>query len=73
MEGYFKMQKCAIEKTQEAIDNGYRLIRISYLEQDEISEHIKNALKSPFWIYYSNEDLYKYISSKVSNVLEFTR
>ena len=69
-DGFRKSQQCTIEKTQAAVDNDFKLIRICYLDQNNLEEHINKALNSPFWIYYSNEDIYGYISRNVYNILQ---
>jgi len=46
------------EKTTVAIEHGFKVIRISYLEEREIEYHILNALKQKRRLYLSNPQLY---------------
>ena len=64
---FHQSQYVDIIKTISAINNGYKIIRISYKEKNDIENHIKCALKSlqndEKNLYISNVDLYKYMST----------
>lgn len=52
-------------KTQRALYQGYKVIRISYLQFDNIKHHIITALNLNKELYLSDPEIYQYISSKL--------
>jgi len=60
-------EKRAIDvlKTQHALQNGCSLIRIDYLSVDDVEQHLEQALRSKDKVYYSDPEMYTYISSKL--------
>lgn len=53
-------------KTKKALDEGYKLIRISYLQFNNIKHHITTALNINKELYLSDPEIYKYITSQLS-------
>lgn len=49
-------------KTYLAVQSGYCLIRIDYTQQEYIQWHLVNAVNLAWPVYYSNPEMYKYIS-----------
>ncbi|CAH6419303.1 Hypothetical protein HVR_LOCUS504 [uncultured virus] len=55
-----------IIKTQKALNEGYRVIRIDYKQIDIIKYHIEKALSSNATTYFSDETMYTHIISKIA-------
>ena len=55
-------QKVDRRKTRHALRNDYRLIRIDYTQVDNVSKHIRRALKSEEDLYLSSPELYSFLS-----------
>lgn len=55
-----------IEKTQDAIRCGYKIIRIDYLQFKFIRHNIIEAIKSPSYLYVSNVEMYDWIIKGIS-------
>lgn len=66
---FLERQKIDVQKTIWGINSGYFVIRIDYMSEKHIEEHIKLALENDITknIYVSNVKMYKYI---LDNLLE---
>lgn len=64
-EEFLEKQSIDVLKTQNALNEGYRVIRIDYTQINHVKEHIEKALSSSMMVYFSNEEKYSYISSKI--------
>jgi hypothetical protein len=63
-EEFKQKQQVDILKTQHALTNGYRLIRIDHTQVDRVAEHIQRAFEhtsETHPVYFSNSALYQYI------------
>lgn len=65
-QGFLEKQSIDVMKTQAAINEGYRVLRIDYTQIDNIKYHIENGLSSSTVIYFSNAEMYQYISSRLT-------
>lgn len=64
-EEFINRQNIDVIKTQYAMNEGYRIIRIDFKEINNVRFHIENALEINHSAYFSNKDLYQYILSKI--------
>lgn len=62
---FIEKQHIDFIKTQKALDQGYKLIRISYLQFDNIKYHIITALNLNKELYLSDPEIYQYITSRL--------
>jgi predicted Zn-ribbon and HTH transcriptional regulator len=65
MEKFIHKQNIDIIKTQKAINEGYKVIRISYLDIDDVQKHIITALRLNKQLYVSDTNIYQYLTSKL--------
>ncbi len=67
LEGFEDRKNRDVEKTRYALRNGYRLIRISYIEKsiDDITHSINDAISSGRKIWYSDPEMYGFIREKM--------
>ena len=61
-DSFEKAQKIDRRKTRHALRNGYCLIRIDYTQVDNVSKHIRRALRLGEDLYLSSPELYSYLS-----------
>lgn len=62
---FLQRQEVDIVKTNHAISAGYRIIRISYKQINEIDYHIRSAISMGTYSYFSDPNLYQYILTKM--------
>jgi very-short-patch-repair endonuclease len=58
---FYDCQDNDVRKTQHALSNGYKLIRISYKELKTFEDHFKTALNLDQDLYVSDEQQYEYL------------
>lgn len=63
--GFKEKQMVDILKTRSAVNEGYRVIRIDYRSINNVRFHIENGLIHNNPIYYSNPEMYQYITSNL--------
>jgi formylmethanofuran dehydrogenase subunit E len=64
-EKFLYRQQIDVNKTIHAISNGYRIIRISYLDMYNVENCIIEAINSGVNVYFSSPSMYEYITSKL--------
>jgi hypothetical protein len=64
-EKFLQGQNSDIFKTNQALKDGFKVIRIDYTQQDNISHHINQGLLTPNLLYFSTPEMYKYISDNL--------
>jgi Zn finger protein HypA/HybF involved in hydrogenase expression/very-short-patch-repair endonuclease len=60
-DNFLYRQRIDIAKTFNAIDEGYRVVRISHKDIDAVRHHILNSVASDEHLYVSDPNLYQYI------------
>lgn len=61
LETFYDCQDIDVRKTQHALFNGYRIIRVSYKELKNLERHFQSALDLKQSLYVSNEDQYDWL------------